>query len=262
MNTYLKYWGKYEVLQMKLGDLLLLLLLFIGALWDPARHCYDFIRKFGFLLYWLFHTYSSQFVLMCFCVYILILPLCCVPHLLIFLKCSLVFVILPVSTLLPFMLLFSEPCLLFYYSSPTEDPLVFCLPIVWWWWWWGVGGGVRARSPRHTIEVLTTYLLQFFLFIIHFVFCVILHRNFFFWPMNAMRSKVAKTAKSELRFCFFVILLFRLPQLVSIRKEDLQTNPDHINYISTRLWLQEENHHTIVWCNPLSVLICRTSNRE
>ena len=134
MNTYLKYWGNYKVLQMKLGDLLLLLLLFIGALRDPARHCYDFIREFGFLLYWLFHTYSSQFVLMCFCVYIHILPLCCVPHLLIFLKCSLAFVILPVSTLLPFMLLFSEPCLLFYYSPPTEDSLVFCLPIVCWWW--------------------------------------------------------------------------------------------------------------------------------
>ena len=141
MNTYLKYWGNYKVLQMKLGDLLLLLLLFIGALRDPARHCYDFIREFGFLLYWLFHTYSSQFVLMCFCVYIHILPLCCVPHLLIFLKCSLAFVILPVSTLLPFMLLFSEPCLLFYYSPPTEDSLVFCLPIVCWWWSWGRGGG-------------------------------------------------------------------------------------------------------------------------
>ena len=151
---------------MKPGDLLLLLLLFIGALWDPARHCYDFIREFGFLLYWLFHTYSSQFVLMCFSIYIHILPLCCVPHLLIFLKCSLAFVILPVSTLLPFMLLFSEPCLLFYYSPRTEDPLVFCLPMA-----MVVVGGVRARSPRHTIEVLTTYLLQFFylLFILCFV---------------------------------------------------------------------------------------------
>ena len=38
-----------------------------------------------------------------------------------------------------------------------------------------------------------------------------------------MRTKVAKNAKSELRFCLFVILLFLLPQLVSIRKEDLQT---------------------------------------
>ena len=28
----------------------------------------------------------------------------------------------------------------------------------------------RARSPRHIIEVLTTCLLQFLLFIIHFVF--------------------------------------------------------------------------------------------
>ena len=28
--------------------------------------------------------------------------------------------------------LFSEPFLLFYYSSPTEDPLAFCLLLVWW----------------------------------------------------------------------------------------------------------------------------------
>ena len=39
-----------------------------------------------------------------------------------------------------------------------------------------------------------------------------------FWPIQ-----VAKTAKSELRFCLFVILLFLLPQLISARKEDLQT---------------------------------------
>ena len=64
--------------------------------------------KFGFFLYWSFHTYSSQFVLMCFCVYIHVLPLCCMPHLLIFLRCSLAFVILPVSTLLLFMPYFQK----------------------------------------------------------------------------------------------------------------------------------------------------------
>ena len=40
---------------------------------------------------------------------------------------------------------------------------------------------------------------------------------------NTVCTKVAKTAKSELRFCLFVILLFLLPQLVSARNEDLQT---------------------------------------
>ena len=74
---------------------------------------------------------------------------------------------------------------------------------------------------------------------------------------NTVRTKVTETAKSELRFCLLVILLFLLPQLVSIRNEDLQTNPDH-----TRLWLQADNHHTIVSCNPLSVLIWQTFTRE
>ena len=40
---------------------------------------------------------------------------------------------------------------------------------------------------------------------------------------NTMCTKVAKTAKSELGFCLFVILLFLLLQLVSTRNEDLQT---------------------------------------
>ena len=31
--------------------------------------------------------------------------------------------------------------------------------------------------------------------------------------------------------------------------------------MSTRLWLQADNHHTIVWCNPLSVLIYQTFTR-
>ena len=132
-------------MRIKLGNLLLLL--FIGALWNPALRCDDFIREFGFFLYLPFYTYSSQFVLMCFCVYIHVVLLSCVPHLLIFLRCSIAFFILPASILLVFVPLFSETCLPFYYSSPTEDPLVFCLPIVWW----------RARSPHHNIEVLTNY---------------------------------------------------------------------------------------------------------
>ena len=40
---------------------------------------------------------------------------------------------------------------------------------------------------------------------------------------NTVRTQVTKTAESKLRFCLFVILLFPLPQLVSIRNEDLQT---------------------------------------
>ena len=68
-----------------------------------------------------------------------------------------------------------------------------------------------------------------------------------------MRTKFVRTARSELRFCLFVILLLLLLQLVSIRNEDLQTNPN-----LTRLWLQAGNHHSIVWWNPLSVLIQQT----
>ena len=96
--------------------------LFIDALWDPALCCDDFVCEFEFLLYWLFHTYNSQFFLMCFCVHIHILPLCCMPHLLIFLRCSLAFVILPVSILLVFMSLFSEPCLLLYTPQGQKTP--------------------------------------------------------------------------------------------------------------------------------------------
>ena len=53
----------------------------------------------------LFHTYVSQFVLMYFYLYI---PLCCMSHLLIFLSCSLSFVILSVSTVLVFMPCFQK----------------------------------------------------------------------------------------------------------------------------------------------------------
>ena len=136
---------------------------------------------------------------MWFCVYINILPLCCVPHLLILLRCSLAFVILPVSILLVSMPLFSEPCLLLYYSSPKEDLLVFSLPIVW----------QGACSPRHSIEILPTYLLQFFIY--YFILCFVLFYIGIFILTNTVPTKVAKNAKSELHFCFFVILLFLLP---------------------------------------------------
>ena len=86
---------------------------------------------------------------------------------------------------------------------------------------------VGSRSPRHTIEVLTTYLLQFFYLL--FILCFVLFYIGIFTLTNTVRTKVAKTAKSELRFCLFVILLLLLPQWVSIRNEDLQINPDCIN---------------------------------
>ena len=120
--TWINIWRIEETTKYceNLRDLLLLLLLFIyWHLWDPALRCDDFMRKFGFFLYWPFHTYSSQFVLICFCVYIHILPLCCVPHLLIFLRYSLVLVILPVSTLLLFMPCFQN--LAFPFLTPHRQ---------------------------------------------------------------------------------------------------------------------------------------------
>ena len=120
--TWINIWRIEETTKYceNLRDLLLLLLLFIyGHLWDPALRCDDFMRKFGFFLYWPFHTYSSQFVLICFCVYIHILPLCCVPHLLIFLRYSLVLVILPVATLLLFMPCFQN--LAFPFLTPHRQ---------------------------------------------------------------------------------------------------------------------------------------------
>ena len=84
----------------------------------------------------------------------------------------------------------------------------------------------RARSPRHIIKVLITCLLQYFLFtyslFVLYLFCFIL--NIVFIWTNTVRTEVAKTVKSEFScvFCLFVILLFLLPQLVSIRNEALQ----------------------------------------
>ena len=170
MNKYLQNWGNYRYCKV-LGDLLFLLWLFIGALWDPDLwRCNDFIREFGFLLYWPFHTYNSQFVLMCFCVYRHILPLCCMPHLLIFLKCSLAFVIVLVSTLLVFMLLFSQLCLLSYCSSPTEDQRVFCQR------------GTLPTPYRRSFNGL--FITIFIIYYSFFISCFILNRFFLLGPIQ------------------------------------------------------------------------------
>ena len=94
-----------------------------------------------------------------FCGYIYILPLCYIPHLLIFLRCSLAFVILPVSILLVFMPLFSETCLPFCYSSQTEYPLFFCLPTV------------MLPTPYHR-RFNNVFVTIFF---IYYSFCVLLY---------------------------------------------------------------------------------------
>ena len=146
--------------------------LFIDALWDPALCCDDFVCEFEFLLYWLLHTYNSQFVLMCFlCTYTYSTSLMYAA----FINFSEVFSCVCYSACfhtISLYALFSGPCLPFYYSSQTEDPLVFCLPIVW----------RGARSPSHTIEVLTTCLLHLFyicllhyIFFIYYLFCILFY---------------------------------------------------------------------------------------
>ena len=76
-----------------------------------------------------------------------------------------------------------------------------------------------VRFPRNTIEVLRTYLLQFFF--IYYSFCVLFLIGIFILT-NTVRTQVAKTGKSQLHFYLFVILLFLLLQLVSVRSENLQ----------------------------------------
>ena len=180
------------------------------------------------------------------CLYIHILSLCCVLHLLIFLKCSLAFVILPVSTLLFFIPCFQKRALPFVTPHREKTHWSSACP--------SLAGGTPPTSYHRSFNKL---FITIFLFIIPFVFCFIYIGNFYLDQYSAHEV----TAKSELCFCLFVILLVLLRQLISIRNEDLQTNPDYINYISTRLWLQADNHHTIVWSNHLSVPICRTSTR-
>ena len=131
----------------------------------------------------LFHTYYSQFVLMYFCIYIYIYIYIYSTSLLYaaFISFSEVLSCVCYSACfhtISLYALFSEPCLPFHYSSPTEDPVVYCLPIVW----------RGPRSPRHTTEVLTTSLLQFFLLIIHFVFCFIFIRIFYLDKYSAHQN--------------------------------------------------------------------------
>ena len=131
MNKYFKNWGNHARSIVNNWGIYYYCCyyLFIGALWDTALCCDNFIREFGIFLYWPFHTYSSQFLLMYFCVYIHFIPLCCMPHLLIFLRCSLAFVILPVSILLVFMSLFSEPCFLLYTPQGQKTPWFSVCPL-------------------------------------------------------------------------------------------------------------------------------------
>ena len=96
------------------GDLLLLL--FIEASCDPALRCNVFLSEFVFSLSWAFYIHDIQFVLQCF-LYIYISYLFVVCHTF-SLRCSLAFVILPVSPPLVFMPLFSEVCLFFCSSLP------------------------------------------------------------------------------------------------------------------------------------------------
>ena len=155
--------------------------LFIGALWDPALRCDDFVREFGFLLYCFIPTIASLF--WCIFVYIYIYIYIYSTSLLYaaFISFSEVLSCVCYSACfhtISLYALFSEPCLPFHYSSLTEDPVVYCLPIVW----------RGPRSPRHTTEVLTTSLLQFFLLIIHFVFCFIFIRIFYLDKYSAHQN--------------------------------------------------------------------------
>ena len=145
--------------------------LFIDILWDPALCCDDFVCEFEFLLYWPFHTYNSQFVLICFCVHIHILPLCCMLHLLIFLRGYLAFVIPSVSILLAFM-----PCsqnLAFPSLTYRRPPGLLPAHSL---------AGATLPTPYH--RSFNNLLLHFFLSITHFVFCFILSRNFYFDRYN------------------------------------------------------------------------------
>ena len=78
------------------------------------------------------------------------------------------------------MLCFQNIAFPFITPHRQKTPLVFCLPIVW---------RGEARSPRHTIEVLTTCLLPFFLFIIHFVFLFYFKLGFFLDQYSAHQSR-------------------------------------------------------------------------
>ena len=79
-------------------------------------------------------------------------------------------------------------------------------------------GGGTLPTPYHR----SFKKLFITIFLIYYSFCVLFLIGIFILT-NTVRTQVAKTAKSQLHFYLFVILLFLLLQLVSIRSEDLQT---------------------------------------
>ena len=157
--------------------------LHISALWDPGLRCNDFVREFGFLLYCFMPTIASLY--WCFlCMY----------------TCS-------TSLLYAAFIDFSEVLSCVCYSACFHTISLYAfvfrtLPSL-----LLVLTGRRPKSRDslavgfHIIEVLTTCLLQFLKFNIHFVFLFRFKLISFFILTNTVCTKVAKTAKSELRFC-------------------------------------------------------------
>ena len=128
------------------------------------------------------------------CVHIPLLSLCCRPHLLIFLRCSLAFVILHVSTLLVFMPLFSELCLLFCCSSPTEQPYGL------------LTSHILARYPRHIQKFQQLVYYDFFTYLLFILyFCFILIMTFFSFGPIQWAPLLLKLLKVT---CVFDYLLF------------------------------------------------------
>ena len=123
MNKYLKSWGNYEVLW-SIEGFVVFIIIYLLALYGILR-CAAMIlyANLEFLLYCFIPTIASLFwcifVYIYIYIYIYILPLCCMPHLLVFLRCSLAFVILPVSTLLVFMPCFQN--LAFPFITPHRQ---------------------------------------------------------------------------------------------------------------------------------------------
>ena len=128
-NKYLWNWGNHEALRKIGGFVIIVVIIYILVLYG-ILDCAAMILYVNLDFYCIVSCLLQPVCIDVFCACIHVLPLCCMPHLLIFLRCSLAFVILPVSILLVFMPLFSEPCLLFYWSSPAEDQRV---EIAWRW---------------------------------------------------------------------------------------------------------------------------------
>ena len=183
MNKYLKSWGNYEVLW-SIEGFVIFIIIYLLALYGILR-CAAMIlyANLEFLLYCFIPTIASLFWCIFVYIYIYIYIYIYSTSLLYaaFISFSEVLSCVCYSACfhtISLYALFSEPCLPFHYSSPTEDPVVYCLPIVW----------RGPRSPRHTTEVLTTSLLQFFLLIIHFVFRFIFIRIFYLDKYSAHQN--------------------------------------------------------------------------